>query len=558
MSQNKNIPPTEIEHYPVLYQEVVKVLNPQKGDIVMDGTLGRGGHASLIIPHLGETGRYIGLDVDDEAIAFNKKKFENLRKEDSENTKCEINIVKSNFADSPLVLEKLGLKQRGVDLFLADLGISSVQLGDPTRGISFQLDGPLDMRLDPSLPNTAADLVNQLSEEQLAAVIFYFGEEKLSRRIARAIVEEREGTGSHPILTTFHLASVVCGAIPKKAKMTSSIHPATKTFMALRIAVNQELAVLNTLINTLPNVLAAGGTAAIITFHSLEDRLVKIGFNKLAQEWEGGGKFEIVTRRPILPSQKELSENPRSRSAKLRVIRRRKDDESDSGDEEEEEGDEDEDDEDNENDDEEDDDEGRSQKGKKKWDDGEREDEEDEDEIGEDDDKKSDNSDEEEETDDKADEDSKEEGEDKEEEEENTQSDSNEDSDNPSASNATKNISKESDIDHSASFAEEGDDSTDGTFQPLTLHPLQLDAATLLAASGAFFKQSGRHGRGRREENEGETRQWFVEDDRHGKGGRRKQEAGNAMGAGGARRGGGGRGRWGGRGRGRGKEGRRR
>ena len=226
--------PSDVVHYPVLYEAVLQTLKPKEGDIVMDCTLGRGGHAALIMPKLGTTGRYIGVDCDDEAIGFCKKKF-GLEPGSSPTVtppKCQMDIVKSNVSRGRHVLKKLGLKERGVDIFLADLGllvfplfysrcsiysgISSVQLADPERGISFQLDGPLDMRLDPSLPNTAADLVNQLSEEELAAIIFYFGEEKLSRRIARAIVDEREMNGGNPILTTSHLLRVVTNAIPPK------------------------------------------------------------------------------------------------------------------------------------------------------------------------------------------------------------------------------------------------------------------------------------------------------------------------------------------------------
>ena len=227
-----DVNPSDIKHYPVLYEPVLQQLNPKEGDIVLDGTLGRGGHASLIIPRLGHAGRYIGLDCDDEAIAFCRKKFglDSSQPPPSEQFPCHIDIIKSNFSKARHVLKKLGLRERGVDIVLADLGflfssstfifpypgISSVQLGDPERGISFQLDGPLDMRLDPSLPNTAADLVNQLDEEELAAIIFYFGEEKLSRRIAAAIVQERESNGGTPILTTSHLARIITGAIPPK------------------------------------------------------------------------------------------------------------------------------------------------------------------------------------------------------------------------------------------------------------------------------------------------------------------------------------------------------
>ncbi|KAA6383840.1 MAG: putative Ribosomal RNA small subunit methyltransferase H, partial [Streblomastix strix] len=322
-----------VAHYPVLHAAVLEHLAPQEGEILLDCTLGRGGHTIILSQHLGTTGRYIGLDCDDEAIAYCGQKL--------------FDIIKSNFSDAVRVLDNLGLKQRGVDIIFADLGISSAQLGDADRGISFQLDGPLDMRLDPSLPNTAADLVNQLPEEQLAAILFYFGEEKLSRRIAKKIVEEREGSGSlRPILTTSQLACIVSSAIPAKVRQQSNIHPATKTFMALRIAVNQELAVLNKLLKIIPQLLSPGGRAGIITFHSLEDRLVKDGFIKLQNQQmnDNQAKLEIVTKKPILPSIQELKMNPRSRSAKFRIIRKQSldeigQDEDDEDDEENEEQD---------------------------------------------------------------------------------------------------------------------------------------------------------------------------------------------------------------------------
>ncbi|KAK2957147.1 putative Ribosomal RNA small subunit methyltransferase H [Blattamonas nauphoetae] len=445
--------PEDIIHYPVMYKDVLEHLHFKEGDVVLDGTLGRGGHASLIMPLLGTEGHYIGLDVDDEAIAFCRKKFglsDDQTVEPEFKPTCKMSIVKSNFADAPQVLESLGLLDRGVDVLLADLGISSVQLGDGSRGISFQYDGPLDMRLDPTLPNTAADFVNQLPEEQLAAILFYFGEEKLSRRIARAIVEERERDGfSHPILTSKHLADVVSAAIPSKVRQQSSIHPATKTFMALRIAVNKELVVLNDLLKAIPQLLAPGGVCGIITFHSLEDRLVKIGLKELAAEQAvlpSGEAVRLVLpiKSPILPSPDELRENPRSRSAKFRLIQRLE----------------------------------------------ETNDSEEEDESSE-------------------------------------ESDADREQSEESNHEEKDSEAEQLDTDQSSDAEEEKDTASDETApsepaeaQPtLVIRPLEVDISDLLTASGQFYKQLGKKGRGRRQENE--QRDWFGNEKRGG-GGRRR------------------------------------
>ncbi|MCE9592215.1 MAG: 16S rRNA (cytosine(1402)-N(4))-methyltransferase RsmH [Planctomycetes bacterium] len=317
-------PPNEPEtpasgHVPVLPNEVLAWLDPGPGDIVLDCTLGRAGHAALIAPRLSPDGRYIGLDVDPANIAHARTVLKNAP--------VKIDLVKSNFAAARSVLDSLGIDR--VDLVLADLGFASNQMSDPARGFSFMSDGPLDMRLDPELGVTAADLVAALSEADLADVIYRFGEERLSRKIARKIVEERERT---PILTTTDLARVVreaCGVRSGASggrgavggggwarRGASRLDPATKTFMALRIAVNEELGALERLLGALPALMAGGGRAAVISFHSLEDRRVKRAFADMEQS--GAGKR--LTRRPVTATENELRSNPRSRSAKLRVF----------------------------------------------------------------------------------------------------------------------------------------------------------------------------------------------------------------------------------------------
>ena len=334
-------------HLPVLIEPLLELLTPkinaaqnasesESGSesgpastlTMLDCTLGRGGHASIFAPLLKQAApdgsRYIGLDIDPENIAYAADRLNALP--DS----CMFDTVYSNFANAPAAVAGLGMEK--VDLLLADLGFASNQMDDPQRGFSFANDGPLDMRLDPDLPQTAADLVNNLPAEDLADIIYQYGEERLSRKIARKIVEERNHL---PILTTETLARIVRHAYGpaanprnnkgkggkggKGAKGKSqgkSIHPATKTFMALRIAVNGELDALDKLLSDLPALIAKNGVAAIISFHSLEDRRVKQAFLKLEQD----GLAKRLTRKPMIASDEEMRTNPRSRSAKLRAV----------------------------------------------------------------------------------------------------------------------------------------------------------------------------------------------------------------------------------------------
>jgi len=296
---------SESVHIPVLPGEVLDWLDPGPGDVVLDCTLGRAGHASLIVPRLAPDGRYIGLDVDPTNIEHGHKVLKGAP--------VRVDLVKSNFAAARSVLHSLGIDR--VDLVLADLGFASTQMSDAARGFSFMAEGPLDMRLDPSLGVTAADLVAGLSEKELADVIYRYGEERLSRKIARKIVEERVRS---PILSTTDLARVVREAYGggRRWQGSSKLDPATRTFMALRIAVNEELGALERLLEALPGLISGGGRAAIISFHSLEDRRVKRAFIEMEQS--GVGKR--LTKKPVTATEAELHANPRSRSAKLRVF----------------------------------------------------------------------------------------------------------------------------------------------------------------------------------------------------------------------------------------------
>lgn len=297
-------------HIPVLLNEVLQYLDfetNRSGLRVLDCTLGRGGHAEHIIPLIGPGGVYIGLDLDADNLAYAGERLKPI----AEGAGVELHLVNQSFAASPSVLRELGVE--GVDRLLADLGFASNQVDDPSRGLSFKHDGPLDMRLDPRNPTTAGDLVNRLGEHELADVIFRFGEERLSRRIARKIVQAR---GDRPISTTSELAGICRRAYGPRG--SGRIDPATRTFQALRIAVNGELDALDALLRRLPGLLAQGGLVGIISFHSLEDRPVK----RALLDAERRDELERVTRKPVTATESEMAHNPRSRSAKLRVARR--------------------------------------------------------------------------------------------------------------------------------------------------------------------------------------------------------------------------------------------
>ncbi|MFA6134901.1 MAG: 16S rRNA (cytosine(1402)-N(4))-methyltransferase RsmH [Phycisphaerae bacterium] len=291
-------------HTPVLREQVLELLAPRGRSVLVDCTIGLGGHAEAMLAAAGEQAQLIGIDVDEDNLRLARQRLERFGRR--------VRLFQANFAELTEVLSVAAVQK--VDAVLADLGIASSQLDDPQRGLSFSSPGPLDMRLDMRMERTAADFVNSLPEEKLADLIYLYGEERFSRRIARAIVAARR---TARIERTDELSRIVSCAIPRPAASARrGVHPATRTFQALRIAVNEELSKLEYLLSVLPEVLAVGGRAAIISFHSLEDRRVKQSF----AAWTQQGQARLLTRKPVIPSAQEAAENPRSRSAKLRAI----------------------------------------------------------------------------------------------------------------------------------------------------------------------------------------------------------------------------------------------
>ena len=292
-------------HDAVLLHEVLDALRIAEGKTIVDCTLGRGGHSSAIAQRLGAAGLLIGLDADPRNLEFAKQRLASAP--------CRCRLFHANFAELADVMEEIQLPR--VDGILADLGLSTNQLFDPQYGLSFAAAMPLDMRIDPRTPRSAADLVNHLPEEELANVLYNLADERYSRRIARKIGEARRIS---PINTTDRLAELVRAAIPAKYGPPDRIDPATRTFMALRMAVNDEVGNLRRLLQQAPKFLKSAGRLAIISFHSVEDRLVKQAFRSAEQT----GQLTLVTKKPLTPQDKELAANPRSRSAKLRVAQR--------------------------------------------------------------------------------------------------------------------------------------------------------------------------------------------------------------------------------------------
>jgi 16S rRNA (cytosine1402-N4)-methyltransferase len=285
-------------HTPVLAAEVMGLLDVQPGMRVVDGTLGGGGHARLLAEAVGPAGLVVAIDRDPAAIERAARELAGLP----------VRFAQANFRDLPEVLDAVGLE--AVDRVLLDVGLSSDQLADEARGFSFDSDGPLDLRFDPTEGEPAWRLVNRMRPETLADIIFEFGEERYSRRIARRIAAVR---GKEPIRSAREFARLVASAIPRQHP-PARIHPATRTFQALRIAVNEELKSLRIALERIPTRLAPDGRLAVIAFHSLEDRLVKEAFRS-RQRWEP------LTRGPVEATAGEVAGNPRSRSAKLRVAR---------------------------------------------------------------------------------------------------------------------------------------------------------------------------------------------------------------------------------------------
>ena len=296
------------EHIPVLLNEVLAWLSPQPDRIYIDGTLGGGGHAEAILRASSPTGRLLGLDADPAALARVSRRLHPFGDR--------VVLVQRNFRHLAAVAEMVGIS--AVDGILLDLGLSSFQLG-AGRGFSFQSDALLDMRFDPEQPTTAADLVNRLPENELADLIYRYGEERRSRRIARAIVRAR------PLQRADALAQVVLSAVGRSPKQR--IHPATRTFQALRIAVNDELGALEAVLPQAVQLLRPGGRLVVISFHSLEDRIVKWFFRREAGRDHGmpvntPPRLRILTKRPVVATAEEIALNPRSRSAKLRAAER--------------------------------------------------------------------------------------------------------------------------------------------------------------------------------------------------------------------------------------------
>jgi 16S rRNA (cytosine1402-N4)-methyltransferase len=289
-----------VDHVPVLLEEALHLLAVRPGGVYLDGTLGAGGHAAEILRRSAPEGRVIGFDKDARALERAREALAPFP--------GRVSFVHADFKEAKAVL-----REEKLDGVLLDLGVSSLQLDAPERGFSFRADGPLDMRMDESRGPTAADLVNRLPESALADLVYRYGEEPASRRIARALVAAR---AKKPFSTTGELAAVVRRAAWRSRRR--GLDPATRTFQALRIAVNDELAGLEEALAALASALKPGGRLAVISFHSLEDRVVKRAFRALA----AGGGFALLTRKPVRPGQAETRRNPRARSARLRGLLR--------------------------------------------------------------------------------------------------------------------------------------------------------------------------------------------------------------------------------------------
>jgi len=301
-------------HVPVLLKEAIEFLAIKRGGTYIDATVGLGGHSLEIAKRLGGQGHLIGLDKDPAALEIARERLvvgpASLVVGQEQEDWPTVELIHGSFADlahdqRPRTNDEFG----PYDGILADLGVSSLQLNDPARGFSFQAEGPLDMRMNTQAGQSADQVVNQLDEVTLADLIYEFGDERRSRRIARAIVRSR------PIRTTAELAKIVSAAARPMNQAERRIHPATKTFQALRIFVNSELKDLESLLNAAPQLLKRGGRMVIISFHSLEDRIVKDKFREGAQQ----GLYRLLTKKPVTADEEEIAVNPRSRSAKMRA-----------------------------------------------------------------------------------------------------------------------------------------------------------------------------------------------------------------------------------------------
>jgi 16S rRNA (cytosine1402-N4)-methyltransferase len=296
--------PTFRYHVPVMLQEVLEHLQPAAGDCIIDATAGTGGHSEAIAEKIGPTGKLISIDRDEDALAIARQRLGRFG--------SAVECVYGNFHDIDTLLAARGVSQ--ADGILFDLGVSSMQLETPDRGFSFQNDGPLDMRLDKNSYISAYDLINNLNEEEISALLREFGQERWHNRIARALVQERQ---IRPITTTAQLAEIIKRSIPYKFRY-GKIHPATRTFQAVRIAVNRELETLEKALDKAVAILKPTARICVISFHSLEDRIVKFRF----RQYSHSGLIDIITPKPLTPSDEEVNGNPRSRSSKMRVAER--------------------------------------------------------------------------------------------------------------------------------------------------------------------------------------------------------------------------------------------
>lgn len=309
----------EFEHKSVLLAETVKYLNLKPDGVYVDGTLGGGGHAEAVCKKLSGSGRYIGIDQDEAAIDAAARRLDSFQRQ--------VTIVRSNYKHMGEILASLGIE--AVDGILLDLGVSSYQLDTPERGFSYKEDVALDMRMDQRQEMTAKDIVNGYTESELFCMIRDYGEDKFARNIAKHIVAARK---REEIRTTGQLVGIIKAAIPAKVRATGG-HPAKRTFQAIRIELNRELEVLEASLDQMIGLLKPGGRFCIITFHSLEDRMVKTSFRRNENPCTCPPEFpvcmcgkvsrgKVVTRKPVLPSAEELSDNKRAKSAKLRVFER--------------------------------------------------------------------------------------------------------------------------------------------------------------------------------------------------------------------------------------------
>ena len=299
-----DVPEERLGHISVMSREVGAALKLGKGMTVVDCTLGLGGHSLMMAEIIGVGGRLVGIDQDDRAIVLAKERLKGFS--------GRLDIVKSNFRNMNEVLDGLGVQ--AVDAVLFDLGVSSIQLDDPARGFSFRRDGPLDMRMDAGAQVSAFDVVNTFPEEELARVLWQYGEERFSRRIARNIVKARAAS---VINTTAELTAIILRSLPYKHSREGA-HPATRSFQGIRIAVNQELESLESVLGVAFTRLKPAGRMCVISFHSLEDRIVKERFRSLSL----AGSAAVLTKKPLRPSPEEESANPRSRSSRLRALER--------------------------------------------------------------------------------------------------------------------------------------------------------------------------------------------------------------------------------------------